>query len=118
VVREARQNDTITRKVKIQNNYNDDFELDTVSSKKGTVQFFSKKKLNDGYELELNITPPVRKGRTSHFTDTVVLRMKDGRSLEIPCNGFYPRQTTVSRVPINTTTKSSKDCKTCGPKIF
>lgn len=120
VVREARQNNTITRKVRIQSNYNDDFELESVYSQKGTVEekVLSRKKLNDGYELELNITPPIQKRRTSYFTDVVVLKMKSGRSLEIPFNGFYPRQTTVSRVPINITTKSSKDCKTCGPKIF
>jgi hypothetical protein len=118
VVREARENNVITRKVRVQNNYKDNFELEKVYSKKGIIKFLSSQRLNDGYELELNITPPARKGRTSHFTDTVVLKMKGGGSLEIPCNGFYPRQTTVSGISIKTTTKSSQDCKTCGPKIF
>ena len=134
VVREARQNNTVTRKVRIQNNYKDYFELESVHSKKGIVKVLSSQKLSDGYELELNITPPAQRGRASHFTDVVVLKMKDGRSLEIPCNGFYPRQRTASRLPIGTrmttnsartttkstrtTKKSAKDCKTCGPKIF
>jgi hypothetical protein len=119
-VREARGNDLVTRKVRVQSNYKDDFELESVYSKKGTVKVLSRQKLNDGYELELNITPPAQKGRTSHFTDVVVLKMKGGGSLEIPCNGFYPRQTRTSRIPIDTdtNTKSSKECKTCVPKIF
>ncbi len=118
VVREVQENNVITRKVRVQNNYKDDFELESVYSTKGTVKVLSSQKLNDGYELELNITPPAQKGRTSHFTDTVVLKMKGGGSLEIPCNGFYPRQTTISGIPIKTTTESSQDCKTCGPIIF
>ena len=120
VVREARENDVITRKVRIQNNYKDDFELESVYSKKGTVKVLSSQKLSDGYELELNITPPAQKGRTSHFTDVVVLKMKGGRSLEIPCNGFYPRQTGAPQMLINTDTasKSEEECKTCVPKIF
>ena len=127
VVREARQNDTITRKVRIQNNYKDNFELESWHSKKGIVEVLSRQKLNDGYELELNITPPAQKGRMTHFTDVVVLKMKNGRSLEIPCNGFYPRQRTASRLSVGartttrstrTTNKSEKDCKNCGPKIF
>jgi hypothetical protein len=119
VVHEARENDVITRKVRIQNNYKDDFELESVYSQNGTVKVLSSQKIDDGYELELNITPPAKKGRSNHFTDVVVLKMKSGRSLEIPCNGFYPRQTST-RIPINTntTTQSSTECETCGPKIF
>jgi hypothetical protein len=120
VVRGVQAKNVVTKKVRIQNNYKDAFELESVHSKKGIVQFVSHQKLNDGYELELSITPPAQRSRASLFTDTVVVKIKGGGNLEIPFNGFYPMQTAVSRVPINTktTTKSAKDCKTCGPKIF
>ena len=126
VVREARAKSAVTKKVRIQNNYKDAFELESVHSKKGIVQIMGRQKLNDGYELELSIMPPIQRSRASLFTDTVVVKIKGGGNLEIPFNGFYPRQTTMSRVPLNnntitntkTTTKSAKDCKTCGPKIF
>jgi len=126
VVREAQANSAVTKKVRIKNNYKDAFELESVRSKKGIVQVLSSQRLNDGYELELSITPPAQRSRASIFTDTVVVKIKGGGNLEIPFNGFYPRRTAVSRVPFNnntttntkTTTKSAKDCKTCGPKIF
>jgi len=118
VVRDAQQNRTVTRKVRIQSNYDDDFEIDSVSSKKNTVKVLNKRKIEDGYEFELNITPPVQKGRMSHFTDVVIFKLKSGRSLEIPCNGFYPRQAGLPRIPIGTGTTDSEDCPTCGPKIF
>jgi len=120
VVREAKAKSAVIKKVRIQNNYKDAFELESVHSKKRIVQIVGTQKLKDGYELELRITPPAQTGRASLFTDTVVVKIKGGRTLEIPFNGFYPRRTAVSRVPINTetTTRSAKDCKTCGPKIF
>ena len=128
VVREAHAKRAVTKKVRIQNNYKDAFELESVRSKKGIVQIVSSQKLNDGYELELSITPPAQRSRASLFTDTVIVKIKGGGNLEIPFNGFYPRRTAVSRVPLNnntttntntkTTTKSAKDCKTCGPKSF
>ncbi len=121
VIRDARAKSAVTKKVRIQNNYKDAFELESVHSKKGIVKILGSQKLNDGYELELSITPPAQRGRASLFTDTVVVKIKGGGNLEIPFNGFYPRPTAVSRVPFKTTTttkKSAKDCKTCGPKIF
>jgi hypothetical protein len=120
VVREAQSKSAVTKKVRIQNNYKDAFELESVHSKKGIVQVLSSQKLKDGYELELRIMPPAQRGRASLFTDTVVVKIKGGENLEIPFNGFYPRRTAASRVPINTetTTKRAKDCKTCGPKVF
>ena len=126
VVRGVQENSVVKKKVRIQNNYKDAFELEKVYSKKGTVQFVGRQNLSDGYELELSITPPAQSERASLFTDTVVVMIKGGGNLEIPFNGFYPRQTAMSRAPLNnnttantkTTTKSAKDCKTCGPKIF
>jgi hypothetical protein len=120
VVRGVQAKSVVTKKVRIQNNYKDAFELESVRSKKGIVQVVSSQKLNDGYELELSITSPAQRSRASLFTDTVVVKIKGGGNLEIPFNGFYPMRNALSRVPINTktTTKSAKDCKTCGPKIF
>jgi hypothetical protein len=120
VVREARGRSAVTKKVRIQNNYKDAFELESVRSKKGIVQVLGSQKLNDGYELELSITPPAQRSRASLFTDTLVVKIKGGENLEIPFNGFYPRQTAISQVPLNTktTTKKAKECKTCGPKSF
>jgi len=126
VIRDVQAKSVVTKKVRVQNNYKDAFELESVYSKKGTVKVVGSQKLSDGYELELSITPPAATKQASLFTDTVVVKIKGGGNLEIPFNGFYPRQTAVSRVPLNnntttntkTTTKSAKDCKTCGPKVF
>lgn len=122
VVRDARGGSAVTKKIRIKNNYNDSFEIESVRSKNGTVEVVGSQRLSDGYELDLRITPPAQRGRAGHFTDVVVMKLRNGRDLEIPCNGFYPRPATGGRVTTEistpTTTKSAKECKTCGPKVF
>ncbi len=120
VVHNAEAKRSVTRKVRIQNNYQDDFELESVSSKKGTVKFMGYEKLIDGYELDLSITPPATVEQTGVFTDVVFVKVKGGGNLEIPCSGFYWRQSAVPQAPSRASTRdtstSKKDCPTCGPK--
>jgi hypothetical protein len=120
VVHSAQAKTPVTRKVRIQNNYKDDFQLESVSSKNGTVKVLSNTRLKDGYELDLSITPPATANRTGVFTDVVFVKLKGGRNLEIPCSGFYSRQSAIPRAPSRASTRntrtSKKDCPTCGPK--
>jgi len=123
VVHSAKAKTPVTRKVRIQNNYKDDFELESVYSKNGTVKVLSNTRLIDGYELDLSITPPDTLNTTGVFTDVVYVKVKGGRNLEIPCSGFYSsRQSAVSRAPsrassrASTRSTSKKDCPNCGPK--
>ncbi len=126
VVHTAQAKLPVTRKVRIQNNYKDDFELESVYSKNGTVKVLSNTRLVDGYELDLSITPPDTLNTRGVFTDVVYVKLKGGRNLEIPCSGFYSRQSAVYRTPsrapsrassrASTRSTSKKDCPTCGPK--
>jgi len=120
VVHSAQAKMPVTRKVRILNNYNDDFQLESVSSKNRTVKLLSNTRLKDGYELDLSITPPAAVNQTGVFTDVVFVKLKGGRNLEIPCSGFYSRQSAIPRAPSRASTRSTrtskKDCPTCGPK--
>ncbi len=118
VIRNAKAKRSIVRKVRIQNNYKDDFEIESVSSKKGIVKVTSNEKFIDGYELELNITPPAATNRTRIFTDVVYVKIRGGRNLEIPCSGFYSGRTAVLRASIKKRTAKEEECKTCKPHIF
>ena len=118
VIRNAKAKRSIVRKVRIQNNYKDDFEIETVYSKKGIVKVVSNEKFIDGYELELSITPPAATSRTRIFTDVVYVKIKGGRNLEIPCSGFYAGRPAVLRVSTKKTTAKEAECKTCKPKLF
>ncbi|MHC4507512.1 MAG: DUF1573 domain-containing protein [Planctomycetota bacterium] len=113
IVRGVRADQPVVRKVRIQNNYGDPFELESASSQNGTVRILSNAIVNGGYELELEITPPADRTRT--FSDAFFVKVKGGRQLEIPCNVFY------SGAPAAAAAASKgqpKDCKVCGPRVI
>jgi hypothetical protein len=82
----------IIRKVWILDNYREDFEIESTASEKGTVRVMSRKKVKNGYEFELEITPPTVEGKKRFFTDVFFVNVKDGEKLKITCRGFYPKK--------------------------
>jgi len=114
VVRGTASRQPIVKKLRILNNYNEDFELDTVWSSNGTVKVLSNSFVRDGYELKLEITPPTSRNTKRIFTETFFVKTKEGQQIEIPCNVFYTK-----RVPLSLTTETNEEeCQTCGPKIL
>jgi len=78
----------IKRYVWILNNYGEDFEIESTSSKEGFVKVFSRKKIRKSYQLGLEITPPAIEGK-GKFTDQFFIKIKGGEQLRIVCQGFY-----------------------------
>ena len=123
VVQGARAKQPVVRKVRIINNYKEDFELESALSKKDIVKILSHKKFGNGYELELQITPPSSGARV--FTETFYINLKDGKKLEIPLSGFYSRTVAQPRVSarsarntrsIGSTTRTTRTAPTAGTK--
>ena len=87
------------REMWVLNNYGQDFEIESVSSKKGFIKLLSREKvLNEQgiatrYKLELEITPPLAEGNTRVFSDVLWINIKDSEKLEINCRGFYSKKT-------------------------
>jgi hypothetical protein len=114
VVRGIASQQPIVKKLRILNNYDEDFELESVWSSKGAVKVLSNSIVRNGYELELEITPPASKNKKRIFTETFFIKTTEGRQLEIPCHVYYSKTT-----PASLTSKTKdEECKTCGPKIF
>ena len=114
IVRGMATQQPIVKKLRILNNYNEDFELESVWSSKGAVKVLSNAIVHNGYELELEITAPASKNKNRIFTETFFVKTKQGLQLEIPCNVFYSKT-----IPASLASKTNdKECKTCGPKIF
>jgi len=83
-----------TRKVWILNNYGEDFEIESASSRKGIVKILGRKEIRGGYEFELEMTPPAIEGNKRFFTDIFFVNIKGGERLQITCRGFYKSITT------------------------
>ena len=73
----------------ILSNYGDDFEIESVSSPKGIMKLVEKTKVNNRYQLRVEVTPPPRDKGATDTSDTLQIKVKDGRMLTIPFQGFY-----------------------------
>lgn len=78
----------IVRKVSIINNYGGAFEIESVSSPNNSIKVLSQKKISDGYQLMVEMTPPASEGKT-FFTDVLVVKIKDSDELQVVCRVFY-----------------------------
>jgi len=79
---------SIKRYVWILNNYGEDFEIESTSSKEGFVKVLSQKKIRTSYQLGLEITPPAVKDKKK-FMDEFFINIKGGEKLRIVCQGIY-----------------------------
>jgi len=79
----------VQREIWILSNYQDDFEIESVSSQKGTVKLVEKKKVEKRYQLRIELTPPPVEGERAVLSDTLEVKIKGGETLSIQCRGFY-----------------------------
>ena len=77
------------REVWVLGNYRDDFEIESVSSQKGTIKLLDMKKVDNRYQLQLEITVPAQEGDSTWAADMLEVKIKDGDTLSIPFRGFY-----------------------------
>ena len=81
------------RKLSVLNNYKQNFEIESVSSEGSmvNVRVLEKKAIKQGYQLDLEITPPPA-GDGIKFSDKFTIHLKDGRTLPITCNGYFTKR--------------------------
>ena len=80
---------TMACKEAIMSNYNEDIEISAVRSDKEIVKEVGRKKTENRFEFEVEITPPTREGNLRVFSDTLHITIKDKETIDIPCRGFY-----------------------------
>jgi hypothetical protein len=92
VIHKVESQKPVTKEVWILNNYDEDFEVESVSSKEGTIKVLSQEKIDNRYKFELEITPPAAGAQKRLFSDAFFVDIKGGERLKIDCRGFYLRQ--------------------------
>ena len=95
-VRDAVPQKPVTKKVWIFSNYNESVEVESTSSKKGFAKVLTQEKVRNGYQFELQITPPTAESKARVFTDVFSVKLKGGQQLQITCYGIYARKTAKS----------------------
>lgn len=92
---DAEPNRPILREVWLANSYGEVFEIASCVSTSNMVRVLEQEKLlsNDGknvrYHLRLSIQPPALPDERRFFEGTLVVRLTDGKTLELPCRVIY-----------------------------
>jgi len=81
---------TIKRKIKVINNYTDDFEIASTESKDNIIKTIDINKIENGYNLDIEITPQAKEGNM-RFSDVFYINIKGGEKLAVSCTGYYSR---------------------------
>ena len=89
VVFDAEPQKPVIKKIRILNNHGEDFQVESVSSRNNFLKVLRQRKIENGYEFELQVTPPAVKGKRSVFTDVLLVNIKGGEKLQANCSGFY-----------------------------
>jgi hypothetical protein len=92
IVLNAEPQKPIVRRVLVLNNYREEFEIESASSRSNFLKVLSQKKVSNGYQFEVEITPPASDGKRTTFTDVFSVKIKDGETLTINCRGFYSKK--------------------------
>jgi hypothetical protein len=82
----------INKELWLLNNYNEDFDIASVTSKENIIKVVAKEKVGNRYKLSLDVLPPKQaSNQVRMFTDTLTITIKDGETIEVACRGFYQR---------------------------
>lgn len=89
IIFDAKPQKPVKRDIWILNNYGENFEIESTSSKSDTIKVLSQGEISNGYHIEVEITPPANESGQKLFTDALTIGIKDDEPLEITCRGFY-----------------------------
>ncbi|MHC4396438.1 MAG: DUF1573 domain-containing protein [Planctomycetota bacterium] len=81
----------VTRTLWVLSNYDEDFEVESASSKKGFIKVLSQEKVGKRYKLELEIMPPEADDKLRTLTDDFIVNIKGGKKMTVMCRGFYAK---------------------------
>jgi hypothetical protein len=82
----------VKKELWILDNYEQDFEITSVTAGQGIIKVLGQEKMGNRYKLDLEITPPAAQNTARMFTDTLSITTKDGEIINIACRGFYVRK--------------------------
>jgi len=94
IVFNAEPQKSTKRDIWVLNNYSEDFEVESISSKNDIIKVLSREKISNGYHFEVEITPPGAESKQKIFTDVFTVNIEGNEPLAITCRGFYSRRTT------------------------
>jgi hypothetical protein len=79
----------VTRELWLLNNYSEDFNIASATSKDNIIKVTAQEKVGNRCKFSLDVIPPQTANPTRMFTDTLTITTQDGEKVEVTCRGFY-----------------------------
>ena len=91
IIRDAIVGQTQKRIIYLISNYNEDIEIESVASDKGTIKITGQEKTENRFKFDVDITPPplAKESKLRVFSDALHIKIKDKEQIDVPCRGFY-----------------------------
>ena len=89
ILRNAKPGVVQKRQVYLTSNYNQDIEIESVTTDKGIVKVVGQNKTENRFEFDVEITPPDKTGKMRYFSDVLRIKIKNKAAIVINCRGFY-----------------------------
>jgi hypothetical protein len=80
------------KEVWITSNYDDNLEIESITSQKNHMKVIGQEKHDNRIKLTLKITPPVQEGKRRYFTDKVNVKIRNSEAISIHCSGWYAKK--------------------------
>ena len=92
IVWDAEPGKPVVKKIDVLNNYQRDFEIESVTSKGNIIgiKVLEQREITNGYQLDVELTAPAVENKTS-FKEQLSVNIKGGEKLAIICNGRYSK---------------------------
>jgi beta-lactamase regulating signal transducer with metallopeptidase domain len=90
ILSNAQPGEPMTKQLSIINNYEEEFEIESVSCPTDAVRVVNEQKTDHSITLELEIIPPPITDKI-YFQDVLYVNMKDGEQVKVDLRGFYTK---------------------------
>jgi hypothetical protein len=97
MVLNAQSQKPVIRNIDIRSNYNEDFEIESVTSKNDSLKVLNEEKTDNGYRLEIEAVPPAP-GEKQIYNDTLYVKLRDGKTLEVRFYVRYAEQASPAQI--------------------
>lgn len=93
VIQNADPKKPVIKNIWAKSNYDDEIEIESISSSNGHMKVLSQQREDNNVKLEVQVTPPPQTNKSKrYFRDELRIKVKGSDDLIVRCNGWYPRK--------------------------
>ena len=93
ILRNVKPGKTVTREIRVVNNYDEAVEVESITSSKQITEIVSQEAVGNQVNIKLQITPPERSSASRRFfSDKLTIKIAGGENMVVNCSGWYARE--------------------------